>query len=191
MHIYQLLSYVLSTSFSTHPKPLTWDKKPFQSWRVHVFWHYETFPLFSALWDWFFSEIFLLFLPSIFDILQQNGCSKNSKAYPLLHFSALCDLPETSKKFREKNSEIFFSIFSFLRAFVVSSCRKMVFVFESFCSRLVDVTAIIHISFENVFPNVQIGHTKWLRAGFQPPFSALQAKVVAKRLSRALPNSFS
>ena len=27
MHIYQLLPYVLSTSFSTHPKRLTWDKK--------------------------------------------------------------------------------------------------------------------------------------------------------------------
>ena len=27
MHIYQFLPYVLSTSFSTHPKRLTWDKK--------------------------------------------------------------------------------------------------------------------------------------------------------------------
>ena len=27
MHIYQLLPYVLSTSFSTHPKRQTWDKK--------------------------------------------------------------------------------------------------------------------------------------------------------------------
>ena len=71
MHIYQLLSYVLSTSFSTHPKRLTGDKK----------------------------------------------------RPPLLHFSALCDLPETSKK-NSKKFEIFFSIFSFLRAFVVSSCRK-------------------------------------------------------------------
>ena len=42
----------LSTSFSTHPKPLRWDEKPFQSRRVHFFWHYETFLLFSALWDW-------------------------------------------------------------------------------------------------------------------------------------------
>ena len=32
----------------------------------------------------------------------------------------------------EKNWNFFFSIFSFLRAFVVSSCRKVVFVFESF-----------------------------------------------------------
>ena len=80
-----------------------------------------------------FSRIFLLFLPSIFDILQQNGRSKNPKASPLLHFSALCDLPETSKKFRVKFG-FFFSIFSFLRAFVVSSCRKSGFRFRVFLS---------------------------------------------------------
>ena len=68
-----------------------------------------------------------------FDILQQNGCSKNPKASPPLHFSALCDLPETSKKFRKK-SEIFFLIFSFLRAFVVSSCKKSGFRFRVFLS---------------------------------------------------------
>ena len=75
-----------------------------------------------------FSEFFF-FLPSIFDILQQNGCSKNPKASPLLHFLALCDLPEPSKK-----SEFFFSIFSFLRAFVVSSRRKSGFRFRVFLS---------------------------------------------------------
>ena len=48
---------------------------------------------------------------------------KNPKASPLLHFSAHCDFSETSKKF-EKKFGIFFSIFSFLRAFVVSSCIK-------------------------------------------------------------------
>ena len=58
-----------------------------------------------------------------FDIWQQNGCSKNPKGSPLLHFSALFDLPETSKKI-EKFGKFFPSIFSFLRAFVVSSCRK-------------------------------------------------------------------
>ena len=65
LHIYQLLPYVLSTSFSTHPRALTGDKKPFQSRTVYFFRHYET--------D-FFPEFFLLFSPSIFDILQQNGC---------------------------------------------------------------------------------------------------------------------
>ena len=74
------------------------------------------------------SEIFLLFPPSIFEsphqLLQQNGCSKNPKGSTFLHFSALCDLPETSKKLSKNNSEFFFSIFDFLRAFVVSSCRK-------------------------------------------------------------------
>ena len=48
---------------------------------------------------------------------------KKSQRVPLLHFSALCDLTET-KKNRKKFRKIFSSIFSFLRAFVVSSCRK-------------------------------------------------------------------
>ena len=81
----------------------------------------------------FFPKFFLLFLPSIFDILQQNGCSTNPKASPVSHFPALCDLPETSKKFRKKFG-FFFSIFSFLRAFVVSSCRKSGFCFRVFLS---------------------------------------------------------
>ena len=130
MHIYQLLPYVLSTSFSTHPKPLTWDKKPFQSRRVHFFRHYETFLLFSALWDWFFSEFFLLFLPSIFDILQQNGCSKNPKASPLLHFLALCDLPETSKKIQKK-SDFFSQFLVFWELLLSPVVEKVVFVFLS------------------------------------------------------------
>ena len=49
---------------------------------------------------------FLLFLPSIFDILQKKACSKNFEPL-LLHFSALCDLPETSKKFRKKIRKFF------------------------------------------------------------------------------------
>ena len=72
MHIYQFLPYVLSTSFSTHPKRLTWDKKrppPF-----YIFRHYATY--------------------------------------------------RKLRKKNQKNLETFFSIFSFLRAFVVSSCRK-------------------------------------------------------------------
>ena len=124
MHIYQLLPYVLSTSFSRHSKPLTWDKKPFQSRRVYFFLHYEIFLLFLALWHWFFPNFFLLFLPSIFDILQQNGCSKNPKASPpfyiFRHYATYRKLQKNS----EKKSEFFFSILSFLRAFVVSSCRK-------------------------------------------------------------------
>ena len=50
-----------------------------------------------------------------FPILQKNGCSKTPKG-PLLHFSALCDLPETKKskkiekKFKKKSNS--FSIFS-------------------------------------------------------------------------------
>ena len=92
----------------------------------HFFRHYETFPLFSSLRDCsnfpFFSEFFLLLqrVPhQFFDILQQNGYSKNLKGSPFYIF--LCELPETSKKNSKKS---FSSIFSFLRAFVVSRCRK-------------------------------------------------------------------
>ena len=35
-------------------------------------------------------------VPVLFPILQKNGCSKTPKG-PLLHFSALCDVPETKK----------------------------------------------------------------------------------------------
>ena len=81
-----------------------------------------------------FFRFFLLFLPSIFDILQQNGCSKNPKASSLLHFSALCNLPEISKKNSKKIRKFCFSIFSFLRAFAVSSCRESGFRFRVFLS---------------------------------------------------------
>ena len=89
--------------------------------RLAFFRHYET--------D-FFSEIFFsLFLPSIFDILQQKGCSKIPKRPPFTFFDTM-RLTGSSKKF-EKN-RIFFSIFSFLRAFVVSSFRKSGFCFRVF-----------------------------------------------------------
>ena len=71
MHIYQLLPYVLNTSFSTHPKRLTWEKaSPFY----------------------------------IFGTMRLTG--------------------NFEKKIQKKIRNFFFSIFSFLRAFVVSSCRK-------------------------------------------------------------------
>ena len=55
-----------------------------------------------------------------FDILQQIGCSKNPNGSPFYIFRH----HETSKTFRKKIGNIVSSIFSFLRAFVVSSCRK-------------------------------------------------------------------
>ena len=62
-------------------------------------------------------------IPSVFfDILQHNGCTKNPKESPLLHFSALCNLPDT-KKFKNFG-QCFSSFFSFLREFVVSSSGK-------------------------------------------------------------------
>ena len=48
---------------------------------------------------------------NFFDILQQNGRSKNPKGSPLLHFSALCDLPETSKKLLKIPKSPLFSFF--------------------------------------------------------------------------------
>ena len=74
-----------------------------------------------------------LFLPSIFDILQQNGCSKNPKASPFYIFRHYA----TYRKL-QKNSEINRYFFSqclvFLTAFVVSSCRKRGFRFRVFLS---------------------------------------------------------
>ena len=129
MHIYQLLPYVLSTSFSTHPRPLTWDKKPFQSRRVHFFRHYETFLIFSALWDWFFSEFFL-FLPSIFDILQQNGCSKNSEASPFYIFRHYATYRKLQKN-SGKKSDFFSQFLVFWELLLSSVVQKVVFVFLS------------------------------------------------------------
>ena len=80
-----------------------------------------------------FPEIFLLFFPSIFDILQQNGCSKIPKASPFYIFRHYATYRKLQKNF-EKKIRIFFSVFSFLRAFVVSSCRKSGFRFRVFLS---------------------------------------------------------
>ena len=58
--------------------------------------HYET--------D-FFPKFFSLFLPSIFDILQQNGCSKNPKASPFYIFRHYA----TYRKFKKiRKNRIFF-----------------------------------------------------------------------------------
>ena len=81
----------------------------------------------------FFSEFFLLFLPSIFDILQQNGCSKIPKRPPFYIFRHYATYRKLEKKLK-KIRKFFFSIFSFLRAFVVFSCRKSGFRFRVFLS---------------------------------------------------------
>ena len=128
MHIYQLLPYVLSTSFSKHPKRLTWDKKPFQNRIVHFLWHYETFLLFSALWDWFFPKFLLIVPPINFWFCNRLDVQKIPKRPPFYIFRHYA----TYRKLWKKNKKgIFFSVFSFLRAFVVSSCRKSLRVFLS------------------------------------------------------------
>ena len=130
MHIYQLSPYVLSTSFSTHPKPLTWDKKPFQSRRVHFF---------STLWDFppFFGTVRLIFFRIFFIVRPINlwyfateWMFKKSQSVPPFTFFGTMRLTGNFKKIRK----FFFSIFSFLRAFVVSSCRKSGFRFRVFLS---------------------------------------------------------
>ena len=124
MHIYQLLPYVLSTSFSTHPKPLTRDKKPFQSRRVHFFRHYETD--FSRNFFHCSSHQFLIFC-------NRMDVQKIPKR-PLFHiFRHYATYRKLQKNF-EKKFGFFFSIFSFLSAFVVSSCRKSGFRFRVFLS---------------------------------------------------------
>ena len=96
-----------------------------------------------------FFRIFLFF-PSIFDILQQNRCSKNPKASPFYIFRHYA----TYRKL-QKNFEFFFSIFSFLRAFVVSSCRKSGFRFRVFLSLRYGAdlgrSRLVHVSSYAVF----------------------------------------
>ena len=80
---------VLSISFWTHPKPLTWKKKSFQSRRVPS--------NFSALWDfprplfrlWDFFENFEMSPKgpfNSFETLQQNGCWKSPQGPPFYIF---------------------------------------------------------------------------------------------------------
>ena len=51
---------------------------------------------------------------------------KKSQRVSLLHFSALCDLPKTSKKFK-KNPEIFFSSFGYCRSEYLTLWSPFVF----------------------------------------------------------------
>ena len=132
MPIYQLLPYVLSTSFSTHPKPLTWDTKPFQSSRVHFFRHYETFLVFSALWDWFFSESFFLCSSHQFLIscnkMDVQKIPKRLSFYIFWHNATYRKLQKKSKNIRK-----FFSQFLVFSELLLSPVvEKVVFVFESF-----------------------------------------------------------
>ena len=51
--------------------------------------------------------------PFIFSYFAEEWMFKNSQRQPLLHFSALCDLPETKKNFEKnfKKIQIFFNFF--------------------------------------------------------------------------------
>ena len=97
-------------------------------------------PLFSTPWDLspffgtlrlIFSEIFLLFLPSIFDILQQNGCSKIPKRPPFTLFGTM-RLTGNFKKISKKNRNFFSQFLVFWELLLSPVVEKVVFVFESF-----------------------------------------------------------
>ena len=57
---------------------------------------------------------------------------QKSQSVPLLHFSALCDLPETSKKIRKKFGNFFSQDLVFWELLLSPVVEKVVFVFESF-----------------------------------------------------------
>ena len=79
-----------------------------------------------------FFPIFLLLLPSVFDILQQNGCSKNLKASPFYIFRQNATYRKLQKHFEKKLGN-FFSQFLVFREFLLSPVvEKVVLVFESF-----------------------------------------------------------
>ena len=136
---YALLPYVLSTSFSTHPKPLTWDKKPFQSRKVPLSTFFDTMrfsPFFGTVRLFkllIFPRIFFI-APKVphefFDILQQNGCSKNPKGSPFCIFRHYATYRRLQKNF-EKNSEKFFPQFLVIWELLLSSVVEKL-VFESY-----------------------------------------------------------
>ena len=55
----------------------------------------------------FSSEILFIVPPSIFDILQQNGCSKNRKASPFYIFWHYATYRKLQKKFEKKFGNFF------------------------------------------------------------------------------------
>ena len=132
MHIYQLLPYVLSTSFSTHPKPLTWDKKPFQSRRVHFFWHYEAFLLFSALWDWFFSDFFYCSSHQFLIFCNRMDVQKIPKRPPFHIFRHYATYRKLQKNFGKKFGNFLSQFLVFWELLLSPVVEKVVFVFESF-----------------------------------------------------------
>ena len=72
----------------------------------------------------FFHKFFHCSPMNFFGILQQNRCSKNPEGSPFYIFWHYATYPRVQKNFKKNFGENFSSIFSFLRAFVVSSCRK-------------------------------------------------------------------
>ena len=87
---------------------------------------------FSELWDWFFSEIFYCSSHQFWIFCNRMDVQKIPKRPPFYIFRHYATYRKLRKKFEKKFG--FFSIFSFLRAFVVSSCRKSGFRFRVFLS---------------------------------------------------------
>ena len=140
MHIYQLLPYVLSTAFSTHPKPLTWNKKPFQSRRVLLSTFFDTMRL-SPSFDTvrlfniliFFQNFFIASKGPINFLIFCNRMDvqkvpKRRSFYIFRHYATYRKL---QKNF-EKKSEFFSQFFVFWELLLSPVVEKVVFVFESF-----------------------------------------------------------
>ena len=127
---YALLPYVISTSFSTHPKLLT---EPFQSRMVPLSTFFDTMRLSPFFRHWrqvqisLFSEFFYCSKGSPINFLilcNRMDVQKIPKGPPFTFFGTMRLTGDFKKNFERKSVKFFSSIFSFLRAFVVSSCRK-------------------------------------------------------------------
>ena len=153
MHLYQLLLYVLSTSFSTHPKTPTWDKKPFQSRRVHFFRHYETFLLFRHCETDFFPKFFSCSSSQFLIFCNKMDVQKIPKRPPFTFFGTM-RLTGNFKKISKKNSDFFSQFLVFWELLLSPVVEKVVSVFESFWALDMAPTWAVPGLFPNIWPRV-------------------------------------
>ena len=119
---YALLSYVLSTSFSTHPKPLTWDKKPFQSRRAPLYTFFDAMRLspFFRQWDcsnfFFFSNFFIAPPIKFLMFCNRMDIQKFPKGPPFTFFGTM-RLTGGFKKIQKNIRKNFFLNFQFFENF--------------------------------------------------------------------------
>ena len=97
--------------------------------RFPIFWHNETFPLFSALLFHVFRKFFYYSKrsPSFFDILQQSGCSKNPNGPPFTFFSNMRHTGDFKKTFENKFGKFFPQFLVFWDLLLSPVVEKVVF----------------------------------------------------------------